>query len=356
MAVKPNTITRDFTVEAANKEFVATYKGELDRLIEILGLFEIETLPAGTSLYQYRVTGQLVNGAVDPGTVVYQKTTDTDVVTGKTYYTKGSDGTYSSVASPAKADIGTYYVAYASQGSSSGTGYVEGDRITRSQYKVEKVDIGDVEFVPYAKQTTAQAILRGGFENAIARTDRKAIREMRGDVLAKFFSLLENGTSVVAPAAGGTYSLQQLLAFMDATLKDSMETNGDGGDDTNAVFFVNRQDAAAYLAVTNIVTQDAYGLTYLQNFLGVRNVILTNKVQSGTVRATTVENIHIYGMDFGALANTGLVYESDELGLIGVQHAIDYDHASAETYLVRSTNFVPEVLDYIVKGSMTPVA
>ena len=355
MAVRPNTITRDYTVEALDKEFIANYRGELDRLVEFLGMFDIQTLAAGNSLYQYKVTGQLLNAATDPGTIVYQKTSDKDVVTGKTYYTKSGD-TYTEVQSPAKADLKDYYVAYASPGSSSGTEYVEGDRIARSLYKVEKIHIGDVEFVPYAKQTTAQAILKGGYENSIGRTDRKAVREMRSDILNKFFALLENGTNVVAPAAGGTYGLQQLLAFMDATLKDSMETNGDGGDDVDAIYFVNRQDAAAYLANAPVTMQTAFGMTYLESFLGVQNVMLTNKVQQGTVRATTVENIHIYGMDFGTLASTELAYATDELGLIGVHHAVDYDHASAETYLVRSTNFIPEVLDYIVKGSMTPVA
>lgn len=356
MAVKPNTITRDFTVEAANEEFIANYKQDLDRLIEMLGFFDIQTLHAGTSLYQYKVTGELVNAAIDPGTIVYQKTSDTDVVTGKTYYTK-SGSAYTEVESPAKADIGTYYVAYASPGSSSGTAYVEGDRITRSQYKVEKVHIGDVEFLPYAKQTTAQAILLGGYENAIGRTDRKAIREMRAAVLDKFFALLANGTGLSCPEEGAVWNLQQLLAYMDATLKDSLETNGDGGgDDTEAIYFVNRQDAAGYLANADITTQTAFGLSYLKTFLGVENVVLTNKVPAGTAYATTVENIHVYGMDFAELASSNLVYASDAMGLIGVQHSVDYDHASAETYLVRSTNFIPEVLDYIVKGSTTHVA
>lgn len=38
----------------------------------------------------------------------YEKTTDTDVVSGKEYYTKSGD-TYTKVTSPAKADIATYY-------------------------------------------------------------------------------------------------------------------------------------------------------------------------------------------------------------------------------------------------------
>lgn len=55
------------------------------------------TLNDGTSSYGYK-----------KGTGSYQKTTDTDVVADKTYYTK-SGTTYTKVTSPEKASIGTYY-------------------------------------------------------------------------------------------------------------------------------------------------------------------------------------------------------------------------------------------------------
>ena len=353
MAVRPNTIVTDDVVHALDQDFVERFDHEFDRLAVLLGeLNPVEVVTAGTAMYQYRVTGELVNEAIEPGSTLYAKTTDTAVVTGKTYYTKGTDGTYTAVASPSTASIGDYYVAYAAQGASSGTAYREGDFIQRSHFKVEKVHIGDVEFAPYAKQTTAQAILKSGFENAIGKTDRKALRQIRGDIMTKFFGHLANGTTVCAPATGGTYNLQQLLAFMSASLGDVLETNGDEGE---GVYFINRQDAATYLGNATISTQEAFGLTYLADFLGVRNVFLTNKVTAGTAYATPIDNIHIFGLDFGALGGTGLEFETSESGLIGVHHKANYDYASAETVLVRSANFVPEVLDFIVKGSMTPV-
>ena len=47
-------------------------------------------------------------GGFVPAEATYAKTTDTDVVSGKTYYTESS-GTYTAVASPNKTNIGTYY-------------------------------------------------------------------------------------------------------------------------------------------------------------------------------------------------------------------------------------------------------
>lgn len=49
------------------------------------------------------------NGGFEPQKAVYALTGDTDVVSKKRYYTKGSDGTYQAVADPVKGSISTYY-------------------------------------------------------------------------------------------------------------------------------------------------------------------------------------------------------------------------------------------------------
>lgn len=303
MAAHDNIIDRAATVEALNEEFIANFRGEYDRLVEILGLFQIETRAAGSALYQYEVTGKLLDGTTKDG--------------------------------------------------SSGTEYVEGDFIARSKYEVKPIPIGETNFFPYAKETTAQAILKGGFENSILKTDRKALQQLRADTLKDFYTNLDNGTGKAAPDSG-EWGLQELLAYADANLEDALEDNGDQGG--AVVHFVNRQDAAKYLAGAPITTQTAFGLTYLEDFLGVENVLLTNAVKKGSIYATPVENIHIYGIDYATLSATGLDYETDELGLVGVKHAPTYDYASVVTYFVRSMTMLPEIKDYIVKGSMTPTA
>ena len=303
MAVNTNTSTSADMVTSLDIEFVQNFNEEYERFAEILGLFDVETRAAGSALYQFKVTGSLVDGTATDG--------------------------------------------------SSGTGYTEGDFITRSKYTVDKELIGEVEFYPYAKQTTAQAILKAGYEKAILRTDRKAQQQLRAAILTDFFALLGNGTSTAAPDSG-EWTLQQMLAFMDAKLGDVLEANFEEG--CEIAHFVNRQDAAAYLGNATIVTQEAFGMTYLESFLGIQNVILTNKVEAGTAFATPVENIHVYGLDFGALGSAGLTYETNDMGLVGVHHEPDYDHGSAETYLVRGAKFIPEITDFIVKGSTTPAA
>lgn len=299
MAVHYNTTAASAVIKAAEQEFVESFRGDYDQLVDVLGLFEVETATAGTAIYQHAISGALLNTTTVEG--------------------------------------------------SSGTAYVEGDFIARSKYTTTKNLVGEVEFVPYARQVTAKAIQKSGLDVAISRVDRKAMQELRGAILTEFFAYLANGTST----ASGT-GLQAALAYASAKLGDALESAHEAGGES--VYFINRQDAASYLAEANISTQNVFGMTYLRDFLGVQNAILTNKVSSGTIYATPVDNIHVYGLDFGALGEAGLVYETDSLGLVGIHHEPDYNYGSVEAFLVRGAKFVPEKLDFIVKATINEAA
>lgn len=296
MAAKTNIIKAEDIDGALSVEFIKHFRGDYDRLAEIMGIFGVETRAAGTALYQYTVSGSLNNAATDA--------------------------------------------------SSSGTAYVEGDEVALSKYTVSKSSIGDLAPIPYRKMTTAKAILLDGYEKSVLATDAKMLSQIRAQIINQFFTFLMNGTG--RPDESATVNtLQKALAYGDAALENAMETNGDTSDG-RFVHFMSRNDAAAYLANASITTQTLFGMTYLENFLGVERVFLTNKVTDGLVFALPAENIHAYGIDFGELLRGGLVYQVDSNGLIGVAHKGAYDYASAETDVMTGLQLVPEVLDYIV--------
>ncbi len=291
MAAPSNQTNSDAINVSLDQEMVESFLGEYSRLAEILGVFEPEVMQAGQVLNQIKVTGSLNE-------------------------------------------------------TGSGSGYTEGDEVALSKYTAEQIPVGTLTPRPYRKQTTHAAILKGGYETAILRTDRKMLSNVRNAILTDFFTFLATGTGTASGVG-----LQGALAMADAALGDAMETAGDSPD--AIVHFINRQDAASYLAKAEISTQNMFGLTYLESFLGVGNVFLTNKVTSGTVIVTPVENIHVYGIDFSALSNGGLAYTTDSNGLIGVAHTPAYDHVSADTNVLCGALFFPEVKDYIVKGTIT---
>ena len=286
MAALDNTTLAENIAKAQDIEMIQNFQGDVSQLTEVLGIMPPEVIAAGTAMYQYTVTGTL----------------ETDAV-------------------------------------------AEGDEVPLSEYNVAQTPIGAITVKPYRKLTTAQAILKGGYENAIAKTDKKMVNQVRDGILADFFTFLGNGTSS-ATGAG----LQATLAQMAAKLQDETQKNSDPTG--SVVYFVNPFDIADYLAAANVTTQTVFGMTYIQNFLGVQNIMVTNKVTAKTVYATPVENIHIYGIDFATLADAGLSYTTQDGSLIGVHHTPAYNRTSAETYVLSGALMVPEYKNYIVKGTV----
>lgn len=287
MAALTNAVLAENIAVSQDIEMINNFQGDFDRLSELIGIFRPEIVAAGTTMYQYKVTGSLSSESV-----------------------------------------------------------AEGDEVPLSEYNVEKDPIDSINVKPYRKQTTAQAILKGGYENAINKTDRKMVSQVRSNILGDFFQLLGNGTGT-ATGEG----LQDALAQGDAALNDALETNGDEAD--ALVHFVNNFDIAGYLGRANITTQTVFGMQYLKSFLGVENIFITNKVPKGTMYVTPVENIHIYGTDFGALDDAGLTYTVLEGSLIGVHHTPAYNRTSAETYVLSGALMIPEIKDYIVKTTIS---
>lgn len=290
MPATENTITTSDINFSLDQEFIANFRGESDRLAEILDIFSVETIAAGTTLYQVKVTGTLDETERD-----------------------------------------------------------EGAEVPLSKYSVSKDPVTSVSPKFYRKRTTAEAVLKSGYESAVLRTDKKMLFNVRGKIISEFFTFLKTGTGA---ATGET--LQATLASMDAKLADTMETNGDEAAST--VHFINRQDAAAYLGAQPITTQTVFGMTYLESFLGVERVFLTNKVDSGAPIVTPTTNIHIFGVDLAALSRMGLEYAQESNGLIGVHHEAQYGCASGDTHVASGMTLFPEVKDYIVKGTVAPGA
>lgn len=309
MPVPTNISTSDDMNASLDIEFINNFNHDMDRLRELLGLFSVETIAAGTNLKMLKVAGELNN---------------------------------SKTAGSKESDTGSTPVQL---GSSSGTAYVEGDEVALSKFSVTYEPVAEARAYPYRKMTTGAAILETGFENAVLRTDEKLQSLVRRGIVDQFFSFLGNGTGT-ASAKG----LQACTAAVDAALGDAMENAGDSTE--RVIHFMSRQDAAEYLGAAQVTTQSLFGLTYLSSFLGVENVFLTSKLPKGTMYATPVENIHLFAVDFSALSKAGLSYATSEKSLIGVAHTTAYDHVSVETHVLTGATIFPEVKDYIVKGTI----
>ena len=125
-------------------------------------------------------------------------------------------------------------------------------------------------------------------------------------------------------------------------------------DVTEVVGFANILDAYDYLGSANITVQTAFGLTYIENFMGYRTLFLLPAAQiaRNIVIATPVENIDLYYIDpsDSEFARLGLEYTTQgETNLIGFHAQGNYSTAVGESYALMGMALWAEYLDGIAK-------
>ena len=294
MPALDNTITAADLAFAQDVQFANAFDQDMSRLVELLGIGSVETLAAGTALYQYKVTGTLGDGQAG-----------------------------------------------------------EGDEVPLSKYTEKRTPIGELTAKAYRKLTTAQAIQKHGYEHAVEKTDQKMIQDVRGGIVSDFFKLLDKGTG---SATGKTFKASMIQA--NAALADALEKAGDPAEGfVFFANYLDYANWAADHDVHNDGAGSVFGLNYIANLAGiVGTVVFSAHVAKGAVYATPSANIHAYVPDFSALAQGGLAYATGDLGTIGVAHEAAYNRVSCVTNVLAGVNLVPEVTNYIVKATIAPGA
>lgn len=210
-------------------------------------------------------------------------------------------------------------------------------KITRKQAWVKELSLNK-----YRKATGAESIQKVGYERAVNQTDEKLIKEAQKDIKKSFFDALATGTGTAEGA-----ELQEVCANLWAQLQVRYEDM-----EVTPVFFVNPVDVAAYLGKANITMQTVFGMTYIENFLGMGNAIITNAVAAKHPVATVAENLNgAYVPATGDLA-TAFGLTMDETGLVGMTHSKATGNATVETLVMSGVLFYPEYVDGVFKGTI----
>lgn len=242
---------------------------------------------------------------------------------------------------------GTTMYVYAVSGTLQSGSVPEGEIIPLSKYEQTKTAVGEITLKKWRKAASAEAIKKSGYEAAVRETDAALLRDVQKGIRTDFFTLL-NGTITGATTASGV-GLQDALAQAWGQLQVKFE------DDTaEAVYFVNPLDAAAYLGAANISVQTAFGLNYIENFLGLGTVILTSRITQGTFIATAKENLVMYYLTMNGDIAQAFSLTSDELGYIGIKSGYqNEERAQIESLVMNGIQFFVEYAAGVVKGTIT---
>ena len=223
--------------------------------------------------------------------------------------------------------------------------------IPLSEVKQELDKTWELTWDKKRKAVPVEDIQRYGFERAINMTDEALIKEVQKNVRTKLFANLAEGTG----AAAGE-GLQAALANAWGKVQVAFED-----DAVRTIAFVNPEDVADYLAKAQITIQTAFGLTYVENFLGVDVVVMSSQVTKGTFYATAADNLILaYAKtDGGEISKAGFGFTTDSTGIIGVMKDIEHTRLTAETVTLAGIVLYAEVLNGVVIGTITeetPVA
>ncbi len=283
MAAETNTILTADLARVREVDFVNQFNGSLAKLIEALGITRKLEVQEGATLKQLRVTGELA----------------------------------AQVA--------------------------EGELIPLSHYETEEVPVGEVKLNKWRKATTAEAILQGGYDQAVGATTDKMVKDIQKTIRTNLFTYLAKGTGT---ATGN--GVQAALANAWGNLQVLWED-----DAVDTVFFLNPLDVASYLATAQITTQNAFGMSYVENFMGLGMVILNSSVPKGKFYATAIENVVLYHVN---VSNSKLAQAfdlaTDETGYIGVSEYPDKDTARVMDLVLSGVTFFAERVDGIVVGTI----
>ena len=159
MAADANLITYADLAQVQNVEFVNKFDGNINKLMQVLGILQPITMAPGTQLNIYKTSGTLKTAAV-----------------------------------------------------------AEGDEIPLSKYSNVLAASPVLTFGKYRKATSIEAIQKRGYDQAVTGTDNKMVRDIQKGIRSSIYTFLATGTGT---ATGTTFQIA--LANAWAALQTKFE-------------------------------------------------------------------------------------------------------------------------------------
>lgn len=238
---------------------------------------------------------------------------------------------------------GTVLKSYKATGTLESGDVGEGETIPLSHYKTVAVPYKEIKLKKWRKATSAEAITDRGYDQAVEMTTDEMLKDVQKGIRKDFFDFLATGTGAVSGK-----DFQSVLAQAWGNLQVLFED-----DNISAVYFLNPLDVADYLASANITLQSAFGMTYIENFLGLGTVLLNSSVPKGKIYATAKDNIVMYYLPVnGADLQEVFTFTTDATGYIGIHEEANYENMTASDTVVNGIELFAERIDGVVVGTI----
>lgn len=238
---------------------------------------------------------------------------------------------------------GTMLKSYKVTGVLQDGNVAEGETIPLSKYTTVPVNYKEITLKKWRKATSAEAIIEKGYDQAVDETTDGMLKDVQKGIRKDFFDFLATGTG---SAIGATF--QAALAQAWGQLQILFED-----DEIGSVYFMNPLDVADYLANANITVQTVFGMSYIENFLGLGTVMFNSSVPKGKIYATAQDNLVLYYIPVnGADLDEVFEFTSDNTGYIGIHEIADYTNLTASDTVINGMELFAEKLDGVVVATI----
>ena len=234
---------------------------------------------------------------------------------------------------------GSAFKIYNTSGTLSATTVAEKALIPDSGITTDNGTVVELTYKKYRNLTSIEKIGKIGYDPAVAETNDALLKLIQKYVRQTIYTGIATGTGT---ATGATFQAKVAAAAGAVAVKFEDEAY-------TPVFFANPTDAYGYLGSANITIQQASGLAYLANFMGIGNVILDSNVASGAVIGTAVENLEVVAANVAEIP--GMDLTMDRSGIIGVHTGALYENGAIQTVAYCGLAVKPVFLDRIVKAT-----
>lgn len=239
---------------------------------------------------------------------------------------------------------GTTMYVYHTAGTLQSGAVPEGEIIPLSQYERTKEAIGEITLKKWRKAASAEAIKKSGYQEAVSETDAKLLNDVQKGIRTDFFSFL---TGLDGTVIGGD-TLQKVLAGTWGQLQVLFED-----DAVSTVHFMSPLTISDYLGTATISVQTAFGMNYIEDFLGLGTVVMNSNIPQGMVYSTAKENLILYYLTMNGDVANAFDLTADETGYIGIKSGYqNEERAQIESLIMSGIQFLVEYADGVVIGQI----
>lgn len=236
---------------------------------------------------------------------------------------------------------GTAVKVYATSGTLSAAEVPEKSLIPDSGIAVGEPDVIEVTYNKYRNLTGIESIGKYGYDLAVGKTNEDMLKQIQNKVRK---TIIDGLNATGADTASGA-NFQAAIAAAAGKVAAKFEA-----EVATPVFFVNPGNLYEYLGAHNVTLESAFGLSYLQNFMGIGNVIADSNVPNNTVYGTAIENLQVVAPSVAEIP--GMELTTDDSGIIGVHNEALYENGAVQTVAFCGLAVHPAFADRIVKASI----